>query len=201
MRLLKAISLITTSIIISTTSAYADHYEFDKSHTHIAFLVNHLGFSDMLGIVTGYNGTFEFDQTHPENSKVDVTLKPDSIQTSSDILDHVLHGSRFFNIETFPEIHFVSTSARINGENNGDINGNLTMLGVTKPVVLHVHFNKAGYNPITNLYVAGFNAETTIKRSDFGMTYLVPEVADEVNIHISTEGINQDRKKTESLKH
>ena len=150
MRSLKILCLSITGCIAlaCTAPAYADHYEFDKSHTHIAFFINHLGYSDMLGIVSDYSGSFDFDPAHPENSKIDVTLRPDSITTSSDILDHVLRGSNFFNTDKFPDMHFASTSVKVTGDNTGDVIGNLTLLSATKTVVLHVHFNKAGYNTI-----------------------------------------------------
>lgn len=192
---------ILAATMLIATPAYADHYEFDKSHTHIAFYVNHLGFSDMLGQFTSYSGSFDFDENHPEQSKIDVTLKPSGIRTSSDILDHVLQGSAFFNTDAYPDIRFTSTSTTVTGKNTGDVTGNLTMLGVTKPVTLHVRYNKSGYNPVTSLYVSGFNAEATLKRSDFGMTNLIPQVSDEVRVELSAEAINLDRKKNESLKH
>ena len=198
---MRIISRILTLLIISVSApAYADHYEFDKAHTHIVFYVNHLGFSDMLGQFTSYDGTFQFDQKKPETSAIDVTLKPDGIRTTSELLDHVLQGENFFNTSQYPDIRFVSTSIKVTSANTGDVTGNLTMLGTTKPITLHVRFNKADYQPVTNLYIAGFNAQTTLKRADFGMSYGIPMVGDDVRVEISTEGVNLDRKKAESLK-
>jgi len=195
-------TIILTATVLITFPAYAaDHYEFDKAHTHIAFYVNHLGFSDMLGLFTLYDGTLQFDPKKPEESKLDVTLNPKGIHTSSPLLDNVLQGANFFNTEKFPTIHFVSTSIHVTGDHTGDVVGNVTMLGVTKEVTLHVRFNKADYQPVTNIYVAGFNADATLKRSDFGMAYGIPMVGDEVRLEISTEGVNLDRKKAEGLKH
>jgi len=94
MRLISKI--LAVAAISMATPAYADHYEFDKAHTHIAFYVNHLGFSDMLGLFTSFDGTYQFDQNHPEQSVIDVTIKPSGIRTSSELLDHVLQGSNFF---------------------------------------------------------------------------------------------------------
>ena len=178
-----------------------DHYEFDTSHTHIAFLVNHLGYSNMLGLFTKYEGKIQFDPKYPEQSVVDVTLHPTGIQTSSEILDHVLQGENFFNSDKYPDIHYVSTAIKITGDHTGDLTGNLTMLGVTKPLTLHVIFNKADYQPVTNLFVAGFSAHADLKRSDFGMSYAIPMVGDDVHVDIEAETIDQDRKNAEKLKH
>jgi polyisoprenoid-binding protein YceI len=179
----------------------ADHYEFDKEHSHILFFVNHLGFSNMLGMYTDYQGSFEFDKDHPQASSVDVTLHPKGIKTTSEILDRVLQGENFFNTNKYSDMHFVSSSTKVTGDHKGDLSGNLTMLGITKPITLHVVFNKSGYHPITNLYIAGFSATADIKRSDFGMSYLIPMVGDDVHIQIEVEAVNINRKEAEKLKH
>jgi polyisoprenoid-binding protein YceI len=186
--------------LLPLSSAYADKYEFDKEHTYIIFYINHLGYSESMGKFTEYSGGFTFDEKAPEKSSIDVTLKPSGIRTSSETLDKKLQNDQFFNTEKFPDIRFKSTSIKITGKNTSDITGDLTMLGVTKPVVLKTRFNKADYHPFTKMYVAGFNATTTIKRSDFGMNYSIPMVGDEVRLDISTEGVNLDRKQAESIK-
>lgn len=187
--------------LVNCNPAYALHrYEFDKGHSHIVFFVNHLGFSNMLGMFNDYEGSFEFDEQHPENSKVDVTLHPRGIKTTSEILDSVLQGESFFNTKKYPDIHFVSTKTKVTGDHTGELTGNVTMLGVTRPMTLNVTFNKAGYHPLTNLYVAGFSARAALKRSDFGMDYLIPMVGDEVRVEIEVEAIDVDRKNAEKIK-
>jgi polyisoprenoid-binding protein YceI len=181
-------------------NAATDNYSIDKSHTRILFYVNHLGFSDTIGDFTSYNGSFTFDEKKPDASSVEFTLKPSGIRTSSETLDDHLQGEKFFNSKQFPDIRFVSTRVKVTGKNTGDITGNLTLLGVTKPVVLHVTFNKAGTHPFTKMYVAGFSAHATIKRSDFGMDHLIPMVSDEVTLQVQLEGVNETRKKAEALR-
>jgi polyisoprenoid-binding protein YceI len=194
--------LLAMAALLIGSPAYAlDHYEFDKSHTHVRFLINHLGYSNMLGVFTDFNGTLSFDPKHPEESTLDVTLYPKGIRTTSEILDSVLQGRNFFNTGKYPEIHFASKSVKITGERTGDVTGDLTMMGVTKPLTLHVTFNKADYQPVTNFYVAGFSAYAELKRSDFGMTYGIPMVADDVRVDMEAEAINIDRKNAEKLKH
>lgn len=193
--------IIAFAAFLYAAPALADRYEFDKSHTSIVFHVNHLGFSDVMGVFTQFSGDFAFDRNHPENSKINVSLQPRGIRTSSELLDDVLQGKDFFNTGAYPDITFVSRSISVTGKNTGDVTGDVTLLGVTKPVTLHVTFNKADYAPISNMYTAGFHASATLKRSDFGMTYSIPLVGDEVRIDIDTEGVNLDRKKAESLRH
>lgn len=193
--------LLTLALFLIAGEARADYYEFDKDHTHIAFRVNHLGFSDMLGLFTGYSGSLQFDPNAPAQSVLDITLHPIGIHTTSTLLDRALQGDQFFNTARYPDIRFVSTAVTVTGDNTGDVQGNLTLLGVTKPLTLHVTFNKAAYHPVTNLYTAGFSATASLKRSDYGMTYLIPGVSDDVRIDIETEATDIDKKNAEKIKH
>ncbi len=198
MRPLLALSLL--AFALAATPALADRYNFDKSHTYIDFYVNHLGFSEMQGNFTKYDGYFDFDEANPADSHINFSLSPAGIRTSSDLLDSKLQGADFFNTAKYPDIRFISTNVDVTGESTSDVTGDLTLLGVTKPVVLHVRMNKVGYNAITNLYMAGFAATATVKRSDFGMTTLLPEVGDDIRLDLSGEAVNLTRKKAESIK-
>lgn len=198
MRPLHLLPLLAT--LFTATPALADRYTFDKSHTYIAFYINHLGFSEMMGRFSDYDGYFDFDESNPAASSINMSLSVAGIRTSSELLDSKLRGADFFNSSQNPDIRFISTNVDITGENTADVTGDLTLRGVTKPVVMHVRLNKTGYNPITNLYMAGFAASALIKRSDFGMTTLLPEVGDDVRLDLSAEAINQTRKQAESIK-
>ncbi|MEI7669662.1 MAG: YceI family protein [Pseudomonadota bacterium] len=188
--------IISSIALLMPISSYAaaDKYDFDKSHTHIIFQINHLGFSNTIGRIKEYDGYFTFDEKEPAKSEVNVTLNPASIDTSVAALDKELQSEKFFNTTKFPNMTFKSSKVIPTGKNTGDVTGDFTLLGVTKPVVLHVTYNKSGIHPYTNNYVSGFSAETTIKRSDFGMSSFLPAVGDEVKIHIEVEG-------TDTLKH
>lgn len=193
--------LALLAISLPAPAFAADKYEFDKSHTRILFYINHLGFSDMVGEFTDYDGYFTFDENKPEDSSIDITLKPSGIRTSSKELDEKLQGEKFFKSDQFPTIKFVSNKVKKTGEKTGEVEGIVTMLGVSKPTTLTVHFNKADYHPYTNNFVAGFSASSTIKRSEFGMKEYLPMIGDEVRIEVQTEGVNLDRKKQEAVKH
>lgn len=197
----KIVLLFIISIFSLISPCFAaDKYEFDKSHMRILFFVNHIGFSDMVGEFTDYDGSFTFDPKKPEDSRVEISLKPSGIRTSSQKLDDDLQGEKFFNSDKFLEIKFVSTKIKVTGKNRGEVLGNLTMLGVTKPFTLKVRFNKADYHPISKDFVAGFSAEARLKRSDFGMDSYLPMVGDEVRVMVEAEGINIDQKQRESLR-
>lgn len=182
------------TLLAAPALAKPERYHFDKEHTNLGFAVSHLGFSDMVGSFMTYDGGFEFDQEKPENSKVDVTIKPEGVRTVSAELDKHLQNEKFFNSAKFPEVRFVSTAVKVTGANEGTITGNLTLLGVTKPVTLNVRFNKGDYHPMTGDYIAGFRATGAIKRSEFGMGEYVPMVGDEVKLDFQVEGVNEVRK-------
>jgi polyisoprenoid-binding protein YceI len=198
---MRSLILSTAALIVLSFSALAApaKYDFDKSHTRILFFINHLGFSEMVGEFTNYDGNFTFDEKDPTKSTIDVTLKPAGIRTSSAELDKHLQTKDFFNSEQFPDIHFVSTGVKVTGEKTGEVTGNLTMLGVTKPVTMVVRFNKADFHPMTQAYVAGFYGEALVKRSDFGMGYGIPMVGDDVRLQVYTEGNTMDIKKPEAV--
>src|SRR5690606_4794654 len=146
MRLLLA--FLTLSLSLFAAPALADRYRFDPSHTYINFYVNHLGFSDMQGRFTKYDGYIEYDEENPAAASVNMSLSASGIRTSSDLLDLNLQSTDFFITTQHPEIRFTNTNIDITGESTADITGDLTLLGVMKPVVLHVRLNKADYNPI-----------------------------------------------------
>jgi polyisoprenoid-binding protein YceI len=170
-------------------SARAADYTIDPSHTHILFMVNHLGLSNMIGLFTDMAGTFSFDPAHIEASKVKVTIKTASLSTQFGPRDADLKGADWFNVTEFPEMTFTGVSFSKTDDHTGTITGNLTLLGVTKPVTLHVTFNNAGLRASDKKQAAGFSATSKIKRSDFGMKTFIPYIGDEVSLIIETEGI------------
>lgn len=163
----------------------AGTYKVEPSHSQVLFTVNHLGFSEYTGQFTNPTGTLVLDPKNPARDKVDVTFAIDKVSTTVAALDTHLKTPDFFDAAKFPEAHFVSTRVAVNGM-RATITGNLTVKGVTKPVVLQARFIGAGPaprgEPKTNL---GFAATTTIKRSDFGISYGIPLVSDRVDLTIN----------------
>ena len=176
----------------TASPALSDPYTIDASHTHVGFKVNHLGFSDTYGTFNNVAGTFDLNQDNPEKSSVDIDIKTASIDTNHEKRDEHLRGPDFFDVGKYPDITFKSTKVERTGDKTAKVTGNLTMLGVTKPVTLDVTLLAAGPYPMDkSVTAAGFNATATIKRSDFGMTAYVPMISDEVDITISTEARKQ----------
>ena len=173
---------------LSTASRAAD-YKIDPNHTHVLFLVDHLGFSKMVGLFTDIGGTFSFDPANIGASKLAVSIKTASIQTQFTPRDNDLKGADWFDVTEFPEMKFAGINYAKKDQQTGTITGNLTLRGVTRPVVLDVTFNKAGIRAADKKEAAGFSARGHLKRSDFGMKTFLPYIGDDVELLIETEGI------------
>jgi polyisoprenoid-binding protein YceI len=178
------------ALIAASTAQAADDFAIDANHTNIYFVVDHLGYSKMLGQFQEFDGSFTFDKDDVAASKVSVTIKTASVDTDHRKRDDHLRSPDFFNAVEFPEITFVSTKAEKTGAKSGRITGDFTMMGVTRPVVLEVTFNKLAPHPLPfykGVLVAGFSASTTIRRSDFGMKYGTPNLGDEITVRLEVE--------------
>lgn len=190
--LLSLVAFMLTAGFPPAAQAQIEHYNFDKAHTQILFFVNHLGFSDSHGEFLDFDGGFTFDRGEPAKSSVEVTIQTAGLDMNDEKWDEHMKGADFFNVEKFPTMTFKSTGIEVTGENTANITGDLTILGVTKPVVLTTVHNKSDKFPMGEKYVAGLSATTTIKRSDFGMTYGLPMVGDDVEIRIQVEGVREE---------
>lgn len=162
----------------------AGTYPVDTGHTQVTFTVNHFGFSAFTGQAGGATGSLTIDPKNPSAAKLDITIPTSGIVTTVKALDAHLATPDFFDAATYPTIRFVSTGVVANGS-TAKITGNLTLHGVTKPVVLDAVFVGAGDNPMSKKLNFGFAATTTIQRSAFGMDKYVPFVSDEVKIQIN----------------
>ena len=169
-------------------------YEMDPTHASLIWKVDHLGLAKYTARFTKFSSKIQFDNQDPMNSKVIADIDPRSIKTDypnpeEKDFDKVLsEDTAWFNTKKFPSITFKSTKLEKTSENTGKLTGNLTFLGVTKPVTLDVTLNKAlGNHPFANKPALGFSATGNIKRSDFGMTKYIPTVGDNVDIIIEAE--------------
>jgi polyisoprenoid-binding protein YceI len=169
-------------------SAQAADYVFDKAHTQILFFVDHLGFSKSQGEFHDYDGGFRFDPEQWADAEAQISIRTASIDMDDYAWDKHMKSEDFFNVNTYPTMDFQSTKVAKTGESTYRLQGDLTLIGVTKPVSLDVVFNKAGVHPLNKRHVAGFTATGTIKRSDFGMDYALPMVGDEVELRLEVEG-------------
>lgn len=181
--------LLTAAMMALTVPAFAasQTYEIETPHTQVLFSVNHLGFSNSWGKFTEHDGKIVFDQENPANSSVEVTIKTASIEMNDKAWNDHMKNADFFDVEKFPAMTFKSTKIDVTGEDTAKITGDLTIKDVTKPVVLDAKLNKTGSHPMRGTPWAGFSATTSVKRSDFGMTYGLPAVGDDVKIVLEVE--------------
>ena len=162
-------------------------YSVDHPHASVHFRVDHMGYSDYLARFNSFDGAIEFNNLAPENSKLGVIIRADSIDSNSDVLDKELRGGDFFNVKKFPEMTFTAEGVEITGETSGVITGEMTILGITRPLQLDVIFNGGARNMLTSHYTLGFSATGTLNRSDYGMKAYIPLIGDEVRIDIEAE--------------
>lgn len=162
----------------------AGAYTVDGAHTQVLWRVNHLGFNDYFGIFGSPTGTLTLDPAKPSAASVQIEIPIASVATNSAGLTAHLQRPEFFDSAKFPTATFKSTSVAVDG-NKAKISGDLTLKGITKPVVLDAEFAGAGVGPMNKKETVGFHATTSIKRSDFGVSYGIPMVPDEVKLKIS----------------
>ncbi|WP_404711283.1 YceI family protein [Sphingomonas sp. MMS24-J13] len=180
-----AFALIATPVLAQAPANIpSGTYAVDTGHTQVLFTVMHLGISEYTGQFTQPTGSLTLDTAHPANSKVEVTFPIAKVSTTVPALDAHLKTADFFDAAKFPDGKFVSTKVVVNGT-NATITGDLTLKGVTKPVVLQAHFTGGGPHPMTKKPNVGFSATTVVKRSDFGVSYGIPMISDDVKLTIN----------------
>ncbi|MBM3605520.1 MAG: YceI family protein [Alphaproteobacteria bacterium] len=185
-------TLMTAALALGATAALAEPqaYQFDTSHSQIVFNYEHLGFSTTTGMFSGVEGTINFDQAEPANSSVEARFPIASLMTGDKGRDEHFLSADFFGSEnSAPEVTFVSSSIEVTGENTALITGDLTLNGVTKEVVLDTVMNQQGNHPMENKPWLGFDATTTLVRSDYNLGMFAPAVSDEVQVSISVEAM------------
>jgi polyisoprenoid-binding protein YceI len=195
---MKKITTFLAMIIVALTSAkialaqdnssVENKYTIEKNHTSVMWIADHFGYSKVSGKFTDISGEIVFDEKKPQNSSVQVEIKTDSIATGLPKFEEHLKSKDFFDVKNFPTAKFVSKKIIVEGKKNkAQIVGDLTLLGVTKEVILKAEFNKSAPNPMSQKPTIGFSAKTTINRSDFGIKYALPGVADKVELVIEVE--------------
>lgn len=167
--------------------AEAQTYQLNPEHTSVVMSWSHFGFSHPTADISGTSGTLVFDSTNPEQSKVEVTLPLTNIDTHVAALTTEFKGDQYFNTGTYPTATFRSTRVISKGNQRYDVEGDLTIKGVTRPVTLHATLNKQGEHPMMKKQAIGFDATGVVKRSDFNLKQYIPAVSDEIALTISTE--------------
>ena len=184
-------ALVLGSALIGGQAMAAD-YAIDKQgqHAFVNFKISHLGYSWLYGTFKDFDGTFSYDAANPEASKVNVTLKTASVDTNHAERDKHLRSADFLNVSKHDTATFESTSVKSTGEGSADVTGNLTLNGVTKPVVIAAKFIGEGQDPWGG-YRAGFEGTTTLKLKDFDIAMDLGPASETVELIISIEGIRK----------
>ncbi|WP_420003016.1 YceI family protein [Arenibacterium sp. LLYu02] len=191
---MKNILLAAALIGTAATSAFAapEKYMLDASHSQVVFTYNHLGYSTTTGMFSGFEGEIMFDQEDPANSSVTVSMPVKSMLTGWQArFDHFMSGD-FFDASDDEMVTFTSTGIEVTGEKTAKITGDLTLNGVTKSVVLDATLNQSGEHPMAKKPWAGFDATTTLVRSEYNLGQFAPYVSDEVQVHISIEAMKAE---------
>lgn len=165
----------------------AGAYKLDPDHSKVTWSVTHLGFSTYVGQFAGATGTLKIDPANLAATELLVTIDANQVGTLSAGLDKHLKSPDFLDTAKFPTATFKATRVARTGDRTADITGDLTLHGVTRPVVLHATFNQAGVNVVDKTYSLGFDAKAVIKRSEFGIAAYVPAVSDEVTLQVAAE--------------
>ncbi|MES2535892.1 MAG: YceI family protein [Pseudomonadota bacterium] len=187
---LAAIAGLALSAAAFAAAPPAGNYKIDAAHSVAYFEIGHAGgISRFMGRFNDISGDLVIDT--PEKTRVKVDIKVDSVDVKHEGLNKHLKSPDFFNAVQFPLMSFSSTAVTLNPAGEGTLAGNLTMHGVTKPVTFKLKQIGAGTGPKGDVKV-GYVATSTIKRSDFGMSFGIPKAAtDEVDLRINIEAAKQ----------
>ena len=177
-----------TALFLAPFGAHAAPWTLDKSHTHISFTVNHLGFSSTFGTFGAYDAEIDFDPDNVEASSVKFTIDASSINTFFEKRDEHIRSADFLNTGEHAEITFVSTGITKTGDDTADVTGDLTILGETQSVTFQAKLNNLGPNPFNpDVTVAGMDITGEIDRTDFGMGFGAPAIGAVIPFTVSLE--------------
>ncbi len=186
---------VLLSMGATTALSESGTYELDPGHSQVLFSYDHIGFSETFGMFSGFSGEIEFNEDDPSASSVTVSMPVKSMITGWDArLQHFMSDD-FFSANDGDVVTFASTSIEVTGDNSADISGDLTMNGVTKPVVLETTLNKSApypFGPKEGTATLGLAATATIVRSEFGLGAFAPAVSDEIELLINIEALKAE---------
>ncbi len=182
---LLALSLVSTSIM-------ADEYVIDKKgmHASIQFRIIHLGYSWLWGRFNDFDGEFTYDKNDPDTSKIEVTINAKSIDSNHAERDKHLRGDEFLDVENYPQSKFVSTSLTMKEDGSGELKGDFTLRGVTKPITIYISYIGEGDDPWGG-YRVGFEGTAQIALADYGILKDLGPASKELDLFFSIEGVRK----------
>ena len=192
MKSLTQVTLAAAFIATFCSSVFAapETFVIDSTHTMPRFSYSHFGYSTQLSRFDKTTGTIVLDK-EAKTGSVDVTIDMKSVDTGYPLFNGHIQGADFFDTETYPTATFKSTKVNFDGDKPNSVEGNLTIKGITKPVVLKLSSFQMMPHPMLKKDAIGANASTVVKRTDFNAGKYAPYVSDDVTIDIAVEAINQ----------
>jgi len=183
---------VALSCLFAATSVAAAPvaYTLDPAHTQVQVSWNHLQYSNPEAGFDDVSGTLMWDAQDITRSSVDVTIAVNSVHSHVAVLDEKLRSAEFLDAARYPTLRFISTRVeRLDKSGHLRVSGNLSVHGITRPVILDARLNRVGVYPMLEVPAAGFSASATIKRAEFGVGAGIPYVGDELKVRITTEAL------------
>lgn len=192
MKMKAAFAGLALATAFAATPVVAADYVIDTqgAHASINFKINHLGVSYVVGRFNDFSGTFSYDAAKPADSKIDVTVKTTSVDSNHAERDRHIRSNDFLDVRRFAEARFVSTSYQDLGDGKGNLKGNLTLLGQTKPIEIAVQKVGEGQDPWGG-YRVGFTGTAELNLPDFGANFNLGPAAEKLYLDLVVEGIRQ----------
>ena len=185
---LMTIIVFSLLLVFASTAISGNDYTVDPVHSSLVFGIKHFGASMFYGRINSPAGKLVFDEENPKNSMVEISVNAGDVDTASEKRDKHIKSAEFFNIKNYPLISFKSTNVKKISEKEYQVEGGLTFLGKTRTIKIVVQYIGSGKDPWGG-YRSGFESRFTIKRSDFGMDFMMGPIGDEVQIIISIEAV------------
>jgi polyisoprenoid-binding protein YceI len=185
-------TLTACLILLLAGASQAADYTIDTkgAHAFIQFHIKHLGYSWLVGRFNRFEGEFSYDEADPDAAKVSVTIDTASIDSNHAERDKHLRDDEFLDVKQFPQARFVSTAYRDLGNGKGELQGELTLHGVTRPLTIAVTAIGAGDDPWGG-YRRGFEGHTSFALADFGIKRNLGPASKEVHLWLGIEGIRE----------
>jgi polyisoprenoid-binding protein YceI len=180
-------ALASSPISDDPAQVKAGVYQLDPAHGKITWSVSHLGFSTYVGQFAHVTATLTLKPGGLPESTLTASVDMASLGTLNPDLDKVLKSESFFDVAKYPTATFVSTRILRSGKTTANVDGKLTLHGVTRPIVLKITFNQAGPVPMMKDYIAGFSGTAVVKRSEFGMGQYTNFITDDVPLQLEGE--------------
>ena len=193
----KFLAALIVAAVPLTAAAAPESYTIDPLHSAVLFAIDHLGISTIHGRFDKFAGKFTIDRA-AKSGNVELTIDTASVDTNENdkgsrqrSRDEHLRSADFFNTAEFPKMTYKSTNVKFSGDNPSDVEGQLTLLGVTKPVTLKIDRWVCKDHPMSKKPMCGGDASGSFKRTDFGMKFGVPAIGDEIRLKINFEGYKE----------